>query len=188
MSRSITGDSLKKLLDCFDADHDRAGEKYEDLRRALIRFYNGRGIFFAEECADEVFDRVSRRLTEGVEIKNIYSYCYEVARLILLERLKSRENRRVPLEETVLVESMINQDDDAVEKERMLQCLDRCLQQLPPESRALIIEYYQDSQRDRIDRRKALAKRLGLRRDALANRAQRLREKLEQCILECLKK
>jgi RNA polymerase sigma factor (sigma-70 family) len=188
MNRSITGDSLKKLLDCFDTDHDRAGEKYEDLRRALIRFYNGRGIFFAEECADEVFDRVSRRLLEGVEIKNIYSYCYEVARLILLERLKSRENKRVPLEESVLVESMINQDDDAAEKERMLQCLDRCLQQLPPESRTLIIEYYQDSQRDRIDRRKALAKRLGLRRDALANRAQRLREKLEQCILECLKK
>jgi RNA polymerase sigma factor (sigma-70 family) len=188
MDRSITGDSLKKLLDCFDADHDLAGEKYEELRRALIRFYNGRGIFFAEECADEVFDRVSRRLLEGVEIKNIYSYCYEVARLILLERLKSKDNRRVPFEESVPVDSILDHNDDSTEKERMLQCLDRCLQQLPPESRALIIEYYQDSQRDRIDRRKALAKRLGLRRDALANRAQRLREKLEHCIRDCLKK
>jgi len=186
MNRSLTGDSLRKLLDCFDADHDRAGEKYEELRRALIRFYNGRGIFFAEECADEVFDRVSRRLLEGVEIKNIYSYCYEVARLILLEKLKSHDKKRVPLEPEM--RSMINHEDDSTEKERMLQCLDRCLQQLPPESRSLIIEYYQDYKRDRIDRRKALARRLGLRRDALANRAQRLREKLEQCILDCLKK
>lgn len=187
MNRSLTGDSLKKLLDCFDTDHNRAGEKYEELRRALIRFYHGRGIFFAEECADEVFDRVCRRLQEGVEIKNIYSYCYEVARLILLEQLKSHDNRKVPLEESALG-TMINQDDDSAETERMLQCLDRCLQQLPPESRSLIIEYYQDYKRDRIDRRKAMAKRLGLRRDALANRAQRLREKLEQCILNCLKK
>ena len=49
----------------------------------------------------------------------------------------------------------------------------------------LIVEYYQDERRDRIGRRKALADALGLRREALANRAQRLRDKLEQCVRRC---
>jgi len=50
------------------------------------------------------------------------------------------------------------------------------------------MEYYCDEKRVQIDRRKDLAARLGLRRDALANRAQRLRDKLEQCVTRCLKK
>jgi DNA-directed RNA polymerase specialized sigma24 family protein len=66
-----------------------------------------------------------------------------------------------------------------------LKCLDECLSQLPEEKRELILEYYQDDKRDRINRRRALAERFGLRRDALANQAQRLREKLEKCIAEC---
>jgi hypothetical protein len=50
------------------------------------------------------------------------------------------------------------------------------------------MEYYHDEKRDRIDRRKALAERLGLRRDALANRAQRVRDRLEQCVADCPKR
>jgi RNA polymerase sigma factor (sigma-70 family) len=188
MNWILTGESLGKLLDCFDADHNRAGEKYEDLRRALIRFFEGRGIFFSEECADEVFNRVARRLVEGVEIRNLNAYCYEVARLVLLERIKSRENKRAPLEENLSDESAIDSGEDLEEKERRLKCLDTCLEQLPPESRALIIEYYQDDRRNRINRRRSMAERLGVRRDALANRVQRLRSKLEQCIMDCLKK
>src|SRR5262245_47359441 len=188
MNWVLTEESLGKLLDCFDADHNLAGEKYEDLRRALSRFFEGRGIFFHEECTDEVFDRVARRLVEGVEIRNIYSYCYEVARLVLLERIKSRESRNISIEANISNLSATDIGDDLAEKERRLRCLDACLQQLPPESRLLITEYYQDDRRNRITRRQSMADRLGIRRDALANRAQRLRSKLEQCIVKCLKK
>jgi len=55
-------------------------------------------------------------------------------------------------------------------------------------SRELIIEYYQDEKRDKIDRRKALAERLGIPRLALGNRAQRLRDKLAQCVKSCFTK
>jgi RNA polymerase sigma factor (sigma-70 family) len=188
MNWVLTEESLGKLLDCFDADHNLAGEKYEDLRRALSRFFEGRGIFFSEECADEVFDRVARRLVEGVEIKNIYSYCYEVARLLLLERIKSHEYKNISLDENHSNRSSIDRSDEQKEKEGKLNCLDRCLLQIPPESRILIMEYYQDDRRDRIKRRQSMADRLGIRRDALANRVQRIRGKLEQCIVKCLKK
>jgi DNA-directed RNA polymerase specialized sigma24 family protein len=74
------------------------------------------------------------------------------------------------------------------EKEDRLTCLDDCLNALQSDNRDLIMEYYLDEARGRIDRRKDLAARLGLRRDALANRAQRLRDKLEQCVTRCLRK
>ncbi|MEJ7712917.1 MAG: hypothetical protein WKF84_24510 [Pyrinomonadaceae bacterium] len=74
---------LPKLLNGLDADRERAGDKYEELRRILIRFFEWRGAPFPEEQADETFNRVARRLDEGVKIKNIGGYCYEVARLVV---------------------------------------------------------------------------------------------------------
>ena len=76
--------------------------------------------------------------------------------------------------------------DDAQEKERRLACLDHCLHGLPADSRELIVEYYREDKRGRIETRRALAERLGVRSEALANRAQRVRDKLERCVNTCL--
>lgn len=188
MAATLTAESFAKLLACFDLDRDRAGEKYEDLRRALVRFFEWRGAPFPEEHADEAFNRVARKLAKGLEIKNIRSYCYEVARLVCLEALKGVDSKRDPLgpdhQDTAVVASV----DEAAELEIRLACLDSCLERLPADSRRLIQEYYQGDSRDRIDRRKDLAAKLGLNREALANRAQRLRYKLEQCITLCFNK
>ena len=69
-----------------------------------------------------------------------------------------------------------------------LACLDDCIAALPSEGRQLVVEYYRDDGRDRINRRRALAEQLGLQREALANRAQRVRDKLEHCVTSCLRK
>src|SRR5215472_15385239 len=98
MAETLTAENLTKLLDSLDADRERAGEKYEDLRRTLIRFFQWRGAPFSEEQTDEVFDRVARKLGEGVEIRNIGGYCYEVARLVLLEALKRKDSKRTSLD------------------------------------------------------------------------------------------
>jgi RNA polymerase sigma factor (sigma-70 family) len=188
MKANLTRESFAKLLDYLGADRDRAGEKYEDLRGILIRFFEWRGAPFPEEQADETFNRVARRLDEGVEIKNIGSYCYEVARLVCLEALKGHDSRRTQVEAVNLKGMSADTADEALEKELRLSCLEDCLRELTPESRELIVEYYQEDKRGRIDRRKALAERLRLRREALANRAQRVRDKLEQCVTNCLKK
>ena len=184
MAAALTSESFAKLLALLDAERERAGEKYEDLRRTLIRFFEWRGAPFPEERADETFNRVARRLDEGVEIKNPGGYCYEVARLVCLEALKGKDGRREPLDETS--KRAADEDTDrAAEREILLDCLEECLARLPEESRALIVEYYREEKRDRIERRKSLADALGLRREALANRAQRLRDKLEQCVRRC---
>jgi len=112
---------------------------------------------------------------------------YSVARLVWLEALKGPDKRGTPLDE-IKHEPVAADTGEVVKKEESLNCLDDCLDVLPGESRDLIMEYYIDEKRGRIDRRRELAERLGLRRDALANRAQRLRDKLEQCVTRCLKK
>ena len=105
-----------------------------------------------------------------------------------METCKGSDRKRAPLEETHTRAAVAQDADQAAEKERRLACLEDCLCALRAESRALITAYYQEESRGRIDRRGALAERLGLRRDALANRAQRVRDKLEQCVAGCLKK
>jgi DNA-directed RNA polymerase specialized sigma24 family protein len=188
MEVGLTAEAFTKLLDRLAGDREQAGERYEDLRRTLIRFFEWRGAPFPEEHADESFNRIGRKLDEGVEIKNIGSYCYEVARLVCLEALKSRESRRVPLEEIKLEATAPEITDPIAEKDQWLMCLDECLGVLPFENRELITEYYRDEKRGRINHRQALAERLGLRREALANRAQRVRDKLGQCVTRCFKK
>jgi DNA-directed RNA polymerase specialized sigma24 family protein len=170
MELGLTANAFAKLLDRLDADRGRAGDKYEDLRRTLTRFFEWRGAPFPEEQADETFNRVAGRLDEGVVIKNIGGYCYEVARLVCLEAFKGHDSKRVGLEAINLEAAAADTTDAAIEKEMRLACLEDCLRGLPRESRELIEEYYQDEKRGRIDHRKTLAGRLGLRTDALQPR------------------
>lgn len=183
-----TLNSLTKLLERLGPDKEQAGENYENLRRTLNRFFEGRGAPFPEEQTDETFDRVARKLDEGIEIANIGGYCYEVARLVCLEAFKRPSNFRMSLDDVEVEPVARDNADEITERENLLACLDDCLRELPSESRELIKGYYSDEKYGQTSRRKALAERLGLRRDALANRAQRLRDKLEQCVTRCLKK
>lgn len=188
MERELTAEAFAKLLNRLGEGREQAGENYENLRRTLIRFFEWRGAPFPEEHADETFNRIARKLDEGIEIKSIGGYCHEVARLVFLETLKGQGNRHAPLKEIKLESIAPDTTDAAAEKEQRLTCLDDCLRALPIESRELITEYYRDEKRGQIDRRKALAERMGLRRDALANRVQRVRDKLEQCVTRCFRK
>jgi RNA polymerase sigma factor (sigma-70 family) len=188
MEPALNSRTFAQLLDCLDADRKRAGEKYEDLRRTLIRFFSWRGAPFPEEHADETFNRLARKLGDGIEINNIGAYAYEVARLVCLEALKAQAGKRAPLDAIKHQAAPANFAEEAAEREMRLACLDDCLAALPTEGRQLIVAYYRDESRDRIDRRRALAEQLGLQREALANRAQRVRDKLEHCVTRCLRK
>ena len=175
-----------RLLAHLDPDRDRAAERYETLRLTLVRFFQWRGVPFADEQADETFDRVARRLAEGTTVANIGGYCYEVARLVALEAHK-KPDRRGGAPSPGLAAPAVPTDDEAREVETRIACLERCLAALPAEQRAFILDYYRDDRRARIDMRRTLAERLGLRREALANRAQRLRDRLERCVKECVR-
>lgn len=187
MRAGLTADRFSRLLGYLDADREQAGEKYEELRRTLTRFFEWRGASFPEEHVDETLNRLAKKIEEGVAIQSVGSYCHEIARLVLLEALKGSDYKRTSLDQMNL-ELVAEISDEAAEKELRLACLDECLDALPEDSRDLIVEYYRDARRDRIERRKGLAQTLGLNREALANRAQRVRAKLEQCVKRCVMK
>ena len=100
---------------------------------------------------------------------------------MLFEDLR-RERRHVALDETTINVDRRSfladlAEDDALREQR-LDRLDRCLELLEPEQRKLIVEYYRDTGRQKIERRRALADRLGISMNALAIRASRIRDTL----------
>jgi DNA-directed RNA polymerase specialized sigma24 family protein len=181
----LTAESFGKLLARLDSDVEVAGEKYETLRRMLVKFFDWRGAPFPEEHADEAFNRVSRKLDEGLEIRDLASYCYGVARLLYLEISKSSDSKRAALSE--LDAAVVPVPDSTADDHRRI-CFEACVESLSAESRLLITEYYQHDRREKIAGRRALAERLGIPLNALRSRATRIRDKLESCVKNCIEK
>jgi DNA-directed RNA polymerase specialized sigma24 family protein len=182
---TLSEEALAKFLLCLDSDYDRAGAKYEGLRLMLIKFFDWRGALFPEECADETINRIIRKIDEGDTIRDIPTYCYGVARMVFLEDLKSPESRRVDFEELSPATVVAPGPEERDEKQ---ECFERCLNELPLESRQLILQYYSNERREKIDGRQALAQQMSIPLNALRSRAQRIRNRLERCIEGCLGK
>ena len=189
--KAIHPDAFDTLLAAIDSDRDRAGEKYEEIRLGLVRYFEWRGCTCPEELTDDTIDRVSRRLHEGqvIHAVNPLSYFYGVARNILRESWKAREKDLTPASPSSdpLVEPAADHDEGAqAEREQRLECLSRCLDRLPVAHRELIIEYYQLEKGEQIAHRTRLAKANGLPINALRLRVHRIRAKLERCVEDCL--
>jgi DNA-directed RNA polymerase specialized sigma24 family protein len=189
----LTQDAFDVLLSALDADRERAGQRYEQIRHGLITFFECRGSAAPDADADETINRVARRLSEGTTIysEQASSYFYGVARNVLKESWDARtaataidtvSAARHPVFDPA---RRTEQETERLRIERRLDCLERCLTALAPFARDLITGYYQGDSSVKIRNRKALADRLGLPINALRIRALRIREKLEGCVSEC---
>jgi DNA-directed RNA polymerase specialized sigma24 family protein len=176
--RGLTAGAFASLLTRLGPDAERAGSAYEHLRRALVSFFAWRGAATPEECADETLDRLATRLDEGVVVEDVPRFARGIARLVLLEHWRRPDARGVPLEGG----SSRHLIAEPPAEDTLAECLSRCLGELAPDGRILILEYYGAEGRSRIDTRKRLAQALGISESALRNRAQRLRDNLEICI------
>jgi DNA-directed RNA polymerase specialized sigma24 family protein len=182
----LTPEAFAKLLERLNPDPEVAGAEYEATRQNLIGLFRWRGFEFPEELADETLNRVARKLDEGAKIENFASYVTGVARFVLLEALKERERERSAFDsspQSTIAEPIYEEGQEDVRRA----CLEKCLASLPQEARSLVLEYYDDEERTRIEQRKALAARLGLEINALRNRALRIRTRLEDCVRKCMK-
>jgi len=180
---TLTQDAFDRLLIALGGDRDSGGEKYLEIRTNLTRFFEWRGCSFPEDHADETFNRVARKIDEGEEILNPAGYAMGVARLLLLEIMKSRQRERSALNEIGTAGDVYVAADDGEDR---LECLRKCLQTLPADNRELILQYYQGEKSEKIRNRKKLLDRLGIPVNTLRMRALRLRERLQGCVEECL--
>ena len=174
----LTEDLFDGLLDWLDADREVAGQKYEHIRLALIKIFISNGRSSVEDLADEAINRVARKLGQ---IRADYQgdpslYFYGVAKKLV------HEDRRKP----VIRETPPTWNSDDVDPE--YECLEKCLEELAPQNRELVLQYYQEEKKAKIDNRRILAEKLGIAINALRIRAHRIRNSLELCVRTCVGK
>lgn len=177
----LTQEAFDSFLGWLDTDRERAGRKYEEIRQKLIKIFVCRGCTVADDLADETINRVAKKVPD---IRNTYvgdpaRYFYGVAHNIHLEYLRKKREA-----EQALPPPPASPCDDT---ELEYGCLEACMSRLPPEQRELVLEYYQDEKRAKIEHRKRLSKRLGVELNALRIRAYRIRAVLHECIRDCLR-
>ena len=180
---TLTQEAFDRLLVALGGDRDSAAQKYLEIRRNLMRFFEWRGCSFPEDHADETINRIAKRVAEGEEILNYSGYAMGVARLLLLEINKGRQREQHALAEIGTSSEVYEEPDDS---ENRLVCLRSCLQTLSADNRELILEYYQGEKGEKIQNRKKLMDRFGIPVNTLRMRALRLRERLQSCVESCV--
>lgn len=181
----LTRETFDRFLAVLDNDRDKAGEKYEEIRLKLLKYFQWCGSSFPDLDADETINRVMRRMEEGANVYNLNGYIYGVARLVNTESLKHR-NRMQELEESSLIELWsVGVDAEAVQRQ---ECLERCLGKLSDEERAMITEYYTHNKAEKVTCRERLAARLGISLNTLRVKMHRQRLYLESCVNKCLRR
>jgi DNA-directed RNA polymerase specialized sigma24 family protein len=180
--RSITVVGFSRLLDRLHSDKEVAAEEYERLRGLLVKFFDWRGAWPSDECADEVMDRLARKLEQETTIEDVQKYVYGIARLVLLEWQRRPPVSSIDSDPALAEISSVTPS----EPQQMRTCFDQCLAEFPAESRTVILDYYEGERAVKISNRRQLAASLGLSDNALRSRVQRLRERLEACIHQCL--
>ena len=193
----ITREAFDRMLAELHPDIERAGEQYEKIRQKLLKLFEWRGCPHAEECADETFNRVAQKICEGTSIwtNHPYSYFHGVALNVLREYQRGAEQTVKMLGEVAKIQDFLVDPEDLLsremkqrERERRLECLDRCLQKLPPESLYLITKYHHGEEALDKARRKELAQSLGIPLNALRIRAHRIKAAIVECVKNCLER
>jgi DNA-directed RNA polymerase specialized sigma24 family protein len=174
----LTQETFDALLSWLDSDREQAGQKYEDIRRKLVKIFTSRGCPVAEDLADETINRVAKKLKEIVDgyVGNPALYFYGVANNVHLEFVRKKPAPPPPPPPP--------KSSDELERES--ECLELCMQQLSRQNRELVLAYYQEEKAAKIEYRKELAQRLDIALNALRIRAFRLRASLRECVFECL--
>ena len=160
------------------------GEWLTSFRQRLIRFFAAERCPDPQNCTDETIFRVAKALSKGAAINvKPATFFYAVAKLV--EKECSR--RRGKLRESQIDESTPEPPAPDDDQPTLHLCLDRCLSELSPSERALVIEYYRGTHpgEDKVNR-KALAARLQMPAKKLTKEAMKIRQKLEKCISGCV--
>jgi DNA-directed RNA polymerase specialized sigma24 family protein len=186
-----TPQAFAQLLAWLDEGTDSGGERYLATRRRLVSYFTRKNCRTADDLADETLNRVARRLEEegGITEAPPAQFCYITARFVFLEHLRSFDRKVGDLagpEGSAPIEPSTPATFATEATTEDMDCLDKCLQQLPQTDRELLLGYYSGDGRARIDGRKAMAERLSLTVNALTIKASRLRAKLEVCVRSCV--
>ncbi|MBD0369484.1 MAG: hypothetical protein ICV60_01415 [Pyrinomonadaceae bacterium] len=179
---AISQESFEALLAWLDPCRDVAGQKYENIRKGLIKFFIARGCSDAEHLADLTINRVINKLPE---IRTGYvgepaKYFHGVARKVVLE---DRRRKEIAAEAPAAVVPVSQETYTSIEYD----CLNKCLGKLAMEQRELVLDYYGHDKRLKISSHKQLSEETGLSATALRVKVHRIRVNLQKCVNECVR-
>jgi hypothetical protein len=188
-SRDTGGGRFDDLLRRLDSDRERAGERYEQMRRKLIKFFEWNDCVSPEDLVDETFDRVTRRLGDET-VRDLHAFAWGVAKRIRQEAHK-KAARLVDLTDANAEEhgavARGNLEADVHEKiqdERRYRCLNRCLAALAEGERRVLLSYHATAA-GHAQFRERLAASEGLSVPNLRVRVHRVRHRVEVCVRRC---
>lgn len=181
---SLNQEAFDGLLAALDPNRESAANRYLEIHANLVRLFEWRGCPAPDEYADEAISRCARKIGEGEEIRDVATYCIGISRMMVREMSRDPAQRTRPLEDAP--ELRVLPTISEAGPDRREECLQRCLGQLSPENRDLILRYYQGDKGDKISNRKGLAAIFRIPANTLRMRALRLRERLQLCAQDCL--
>jgi DNA-directed RNA polymerase specialized sigma24 family protein len=189
----LNAEAFEKLLSSLDGNPEKASIIYEDIRKRLIRQFRANQSQIAEEQADEVFNRIARKIYEEnfvLDKNNPYPYFHQTARYILLEQQR-RDRRRIlglddlPFSEEPFYdpEEILARFSERLRNEAGLNSLHECRENLSEKEINLLDSY--DAVKGKG--REKLAKETGKTVNALKISVNRIRKKLIECVKKRLK-
>ena len=188
--------ALDLLLKTLDAEREAAAARYEDIRRVLIRYFRVHGSLTPDEHADDVFNRVARKLVEGalLDLTSHNGYFLKVAHFVLSEYFRAARRKFVPIED--LAQSSDLATDPVEESIRLrerfeheigLEAVRACRDRLLPTEKETLDTYDIGTGREKIERRNALAEELGKSKGALIVEVSRIRARVKECVVKKLR-
>ena len=163
----LTRAAFSRLLEWLDDGVGSQGERYLEMRRRLVSYFDRRNRPSADDLASETLSRIGRTLENDGAIAATppAQYCYVVAKSVLLEDVRC-EPLHVALGEPRIAVASAGSgvpphepgEGLTIEGQR-LERVGRCLQELKREQRQFVVDYYHGTGRQTIERRRDMAKR-----------------------------
>lgn len=174
----LTREKFLNFLEWLSPDMERAGEEYERLRFRLCTFFSQRQCSFADELTDETINRVILKASEE-KIESKIAYCYGVAKNVYREALR-KQRPQVGIDQVQIAAKAPE------EKSFPRECLDRCLEELSPENRTLLLDYFSEAKTEKIQMHQRISQSLKMTQTALRMRVMRAKQKLKICVEQCM--
>jgi DNA-directed RNA polymerase specialized sigma24 family protein len=178
VNKEVTREKFASFLAWLSPEVESAGEEYERLRFRLCTFFAQRHCRFSDELADETINRVILKSSEE-KIENKLAYCYGVAKNVYRESLR-KERNHLDIDEVTIAAKAPEEQSVSTE------CLDKCLAELSPESRNLILDYFSEVKLAKIELHRRISESFEMTQTALRMRIMRIKQKLKVCVQECM--
>lgn len=165
--------SETELLAILDSDPNRANEKYRELFRQLVRFFEWNRSQAPEDMAQEALKRGFARLQEGAEIRteNPAGFFFGIARNLIREGWRTTSSE--PIESSDQKHATERKPLYNLHNSEQKVFLSECLRDLPDEDFKMLMAYVEGEG-------KSWAQQAGISLGALHTRVHRLRRHIEE--------